>query len=100
MTPVAESPLCDLLPFNNKDNAFLWAASDNSDGGEGSIEKLAIRFRDAEEANEFKAAFNAGREFAVKAKKGETDLVFAPEVDDIKEEADDPDENVAHEDAS
>lgn len=99
MTPVAESPLCDLTPFNNKDNAFLWAANDNSDG-EASVEKLAIRFRDAAEANEFKDAFNAAREFSEKAKKGETDLVFAPQVEDIKEEADDPDENVAHEEAS
>lgn len=94
---IAESPLCDLAPMNNNDKAWLWAAMDGSDG-EPSVEKLAIRFRTAEEATEFKGAFEAAKQFNIDAKAGETDkLVFAEAVEDIKEEQDDPDENVTAE---
>ena len=82
-----------------KDTAWLWACADNSDG-ETTTEKLAIRFRTAEEATEFKDAFEAAQLFNTKAKNGNTDLVMAAEVEDIVEEAEDPDENKPAEEAS
>jgi hypothetical protein len=54
--------------------------------------------KDAAEAQEFKTHFEAAKAFNLKAKNGDTDLVMADAVDDIKEVADNPDENVAHED--
>jgi hypothetical protein len=94
---IAESPLCDLKEMNNNDKAWLWGCMDGSDG-EPTLEKLAIRFRTAEEATEFKAAFEAAKQFNLDAKAGNTDkLVFAEAVEDIKEELDDPDENVTAE---
>lgn len=44
--------------MNGKDNAFLWACVDNSDGAPVT-EKLGIRLKDAAEAAEFKAAWEA-----------------------------------------
>ena len=44
--------------MNGKDNAFLWACQDNSDG-ECLTEKLGIRLKDAEEAKDFKSHFEA-----------------------------------------
>lgn len=84
--------------MNGKDNAFLWGCADASDGP-ASAEKLGIRVKDAEEAQEFKRHWEAAQLFVTKAKKGETDLIFAPKVDDIKEVLDNPDENVHHENA-
>ena len=44
--------------MNGKDNAFLWAAQDNSDGPV-TTEKLGIRLKDATEAQDFKSHFEA-----------------------------------------
>jgi hypothetical protein len=82
--------------MNNNEKAWLWLAQDNSDG-EVLTEKLGIRFRDAEEAQEFKTHFEAAQVFNTKSKAGESDLVIAETVADIKEEADNPDENVSAE---
>ena len=84
--------------MNGKDNAFLWACQDNSDG-EVLTEKLGIRLKDAEEAKDFKSHFEAAQLFNLKAKKGDTDLVMAAKVEDIKEVMDNPDENIHHEEA-
>mgnify|MGYP000732893351 CR=1 FL=1 len=82
--------------MNGKDNAFLWACQDNSDG-ECLTEKFGIRLKDAEEAKDFQSHFEAAQLFNVKAKKGDTDIVLAPKVEDIKEVMDNPDENIHHE---
>lgn len=84
--------------MNGKDNAFLWGCLDGSDGAP-STEKLGIRLKDAAEATEFKTAWEAAQLFNKKAKNGDTDLVFAAQVEDIKEVMDNPDENVHHENA-
>lgn len=84
--------------MNGKDNAFLWGAMDNSDG-EATKETLGIRLKDAAEAQEFKSHFEAAQLFSGKVKRGETDFVLAPKVEDIKEILDNPDENVHHEEA-
>ena len=84
--------------MNGKDNAFLWGCVDASDGAP-SAEKLGIRVKDAEEAQEFKRAWEAAQLFVTKAKKGDLDLVFAAKVEDIREVLDNPDENVHHENA-
>ena len=82
----------------SSDTAWLFAAQDNSDG-EVLTEKLAVRFRTVEEATEFKTNFEAAQLFNKKAAAGDTDLVMAPEVEDEKEELDNPDENVSAEEA-
>lgn len=73
-------------------------AFDNSDG-EATSEKLSIRLKDAAEAQDFKSHFEAAKTFALKAKNGDKDLVFAPQVEDIKDALDNPDENIHHEEA-
>ena len=55
---IQELPLCELKPMNGKDNAFLWGCVDASDGAPNP-EKLGIRVKDAEEAKEFKTAWEA-----------------------------------------
>jgi len=44
--------------MNGKNNAFLWGCADASDGP-ASAEKLGIRVKDAEEAQEFKRHWEA-----------------------------------------
>jgi len=55
---IQELPLCELKPMNGKNNAFLWGCADASDGP-ASAEKLGIRVKDAEEAQEFKRHWEA-----------------------------------------
>ena len=52
----------DLKPMSNADGkAWVWYALDFTEG-EGQMEQLAIKFRDAETANEFKRVFDESRE--------------------------------------
>lgn len=71
---------------------MLFVAHDFSEG-EYIDEKFAILFSKKEEAEEFEKSFNAAKEFNKKVKNGDTDLVLAPVVEDIVEEADNDDEN-------
>ena len=71
----------------NNPKAFVWSCADFSDG-ESKIEKQAARFQTQEAANEFKQAFEAAKEFNLKAKQEgvkDDDLVWAPLVEDIDE---------------
>jgi Ran-binding protein 1 len=90
-----ESPLCELVPMKNNDKAFLWSCNDFSDG-EATLEKLCARFQNVENTNLFKEAFEAARKFNddVRAGKADSELVFAPAIEDQEEVvADDPDKN-------
>ncbi len=90
-----ESPLCDLVPMQNNDKAFLWSCNDFSDG-EATLEKLCARFQNVENTNLFKEAFEAARTFNadLKAGKPESELKFAPAIEDVEEvAADDIDKN-------
>ena len=83
------SDICELTSMANSDKAWCWSAQDFSEDGEGVVEKLAARFNSVDAAKEFKAAFDAGRIFNVKAKKGEEELVWAEAIEDVVEVADD-----------
>ena len=92
---ITEPPSCELKPMANSDKAFMWACNDFSDG-EASLDKLAARFKDADQANEFKAVWEAAQKFNqdAKAGKGKDELTFADEVEDVEEkEEDDIDTN-------
>lgn len=80
------------------DKSYLWVAKDFSEG-ELFDEKFAILFRTKEEAEKFEKAFNAAKEFNKKVAAGDTDLVYAEVVEDVKEEAEQDDENKPHEEA-
>ena len=84
------------MPMNNNEKAWLWICNDFSEG-EAIGEKIAIRFTKAEEAQEFKTHFEAAQTFNQKAKAGDSDLVMAETVENIVEQADDPEENVSAE---
>ena len=97
---LAESPLCDLMPFPNTEKAFRFFAMDLSDG-EQVKEQFCIRFNKLEEKAEFEAKFNAAKEFNQKAKEGVSanELVWADEVEDIEEKMlDDMDNKMADND--
>lgn len=81
-----------MKPKQGNDKSYLFVAQDFSEG-ELISEKLAILFRAKEEAEEFEKAFNAAKLFNKKVAAGETDLEFAPVVEDVKEENDQDDEN-------
>lgn len=71
----------------NNTKAFVWTCADFSEG-EQKIEKQAARFQKQEDADAFKAAFEAAKEFNLKAKTADVkdeDLVWAPTVEDIDE---------------
>ena len=75
----------------NNPKAFVWTCADFSEG-EQKIEKQAARFQKLEDANDFKAAFEAAKAFNLKAKIEGTkdeDLVWAPIVEDIEEPVED-----------
>ena len=57
-----ETPLCDLVPMANNDKAFVWKCNDCSED-DASIETLAIRLQNADNAKEFKTAFDAAKKF-------------------------------------
>ena len=78
----------------NNDKAFVWSAMDNSDGDQ-AVEKLAARFQKVEDAESFKAQFNAARLFNQLARDGkDSELTWAETIDDIEEkEVDDIDTN-------
>ena len=89
----------DLKPKTGNDKSYLWIAKDFS---EGTLidEKFAILFRAKEEAEAFEKAFKAAQEFNKKVAAGDKDLELAPTVEDIKEEADNDDENKPHEEVT
>ena len=89
---VAQSPLCELKPKTGNDKSYLWVAKDFSEG-EVLDEKFAILFKNKEEAEIFEKAFNDAKEFNKQVEEGATDLVFAPAVEDVKEEVEQDDEN-------
>ena len=91
---VSDKPLCELIPMAGSDKAFVWSAVDLSEGEE-MTEKLACKFQKVEDANDFKAKFNAAREFNAMARAGkDEELVWAETVEDIEEkEVDDIDTN-------
>ena len=68
----------------NSDKAYMWACNDFSDG-EPVLDKLAARFKNAEQAEEFKKIFQAAQVFNKDAKDGKTDLVWADTVEDVEE---------------
>ena len=88
---ITKPPSCELKFMANSEKAFMWVCNDFSDEASGALEKLAARFQNAEIANEFKAAFEAAQKFNQDAKEGKSDeeLVFAPEVEDQEEVAED-----------
>ncbi len=90
-----ESPLCDLVPMKNTDKAYLWSCNDFSEE-EARLEKLAARFQNVENTAAFKAAFEAAKLFNDQVRQGKPDseLVFAPAIEDFEEKVeDDPDKN-------
>lgn len=90
-----ESPLCELGLMKNTDKAFLWSCNDCSEELP-RLEKLCARFQNAENTALFKAAFEAARLFNshVREDKPDSELIFAPVVDDPTELVeDDPDKN-------
>ena len=87
---LAESPLCDLMPKADTEKAFLFNAIDLSEG-EQVNEKFCMRFNTLEHKNEFKAKFDAAKEFNKMAKEGASpkELIWAEEVEDIEEKVED-----------
>uniref|UniRef100_A0A7S3W2E6 RanBD1 domain-containing protein n=1 Tax=Strombidinopsis acuminata TaxID=141414 RepID=A0A7S3W2E6_9SPIT len=82
---LSESPLCDLATMKNSaDKAWFWSCNDCSEE-EAAIEKLAVRFQNVENSTLFKDAFNAAKEFNIKAKAGDEDLVWAEAIEDVEE---------------
>ena len=77
---------------------MIWVAKDFSEG-ELIDEKFAIMFRNKEDAEKFKEAFEKAREFNTKAQNGDADLEFAPVVEDVQEEVEQDDENKPAEEA-
>ena len=72
----------------NNDKAWCWKAHDHSQE-EAEFESFAARFQNADAAKSFKESFDAAREFNVKAKNNEGDLVWADTVEDIEEKLED-----------
>lgn len=90
-----EAPLCELMPMKNNDKAYLWSCNDCS-GEEPRLEKLAARFQTAENTALFKSAFEAAAKFNNDVREGKPDseLVFAPAIEDQEEVVqDDPEKN-------
>jgi len=89
---LTEAPSCELSNMANNEKAFMWVCQDFSDGeAEGVLDKLAARFQNVEQANEFKAKFEAAQKFNTDAKAGKPDseLVFADTIEDIEEVVED-----------
>ena len=81
------SDICDLTPMANNEKSFCWSAQDFSEGSM-DVSKLAARFQSVEATQQFKAAFNAAREFNATAKKEDSkpeDLIWADTVEDLDE---------------
>lgn len=90
-----DAPVCELIPMKNNDKAFLWTANDFSDG-EAALEKFCCRFQNLENTELFKKAFEDARKFNTDARAGKPDseLIFAPAIEDHEEVvADDPEKN-------
>ena len=81
--------------MKNNDKAYTWSCNDCSE--EAQLEKLALRLQTGENAAKFKEAFEAAQKFNHLFKDGKTEeLVYAPAIEDIEEQADpadDPDKN-------
>ncbi|KAK3932811.1 E3 SUMO-protein ligase RanBP2 [Frankliniella fusca] len=59
-------PEMELAPQTGSDRAWSWGANDFSDG-EARIEKLCVRFKTVEDAQQFKEAFDNARKLAKSA---------------------------------
>ena len=68
---------------NGQDKAWTWHCNDFSEGT-ASLDKLAAKFRNPDDAKAFKAIFEAAVVYNRDAKAGK-DLVVAEEVEDIEE---------------
>ena len=77
-----------LKPMPNAEKAFVWFVQDFAEG-EAQVEKFAIRLRTPEDAEQFKAKFEAAQLFNKKAKNGDDDLEWAETVEDVEERVDD-----------
>jgi Ran-binding protein 1 len=89
-----EAPLCELMPMKNNDKAFLWSCNDFSEE-DPKLEKFCARFQTAENTKLFKEAFEAAFAFNALIREGkDSDLVFAPAIEDeVEVVQDDPDKN-------
>jgi len=76
----------------NNDKAFVWFVQDFAEG-EAQVEKFAVRMRSVEDAESFKAKFEAAQEFNSKAREDNADLVWAETVEDVEEVVDDIETN-------
>jgi len=91
---IADKPLCELLPMNNNDKAYLWSCYDCSDVEPG-LEKLAIRLKDAELAQKFKEAMIAAQTYnRLLSEEKKDELVEAAVIEDLDDEVADSIENV------
>ena len=72
----------------NSDKQIMWVCHDFSDEVEGQLEKLCAKFKNGEDANDFKEKFEAAQTFNVDAKAGK-EVVMADTVEDVEEVAED-----------
>ena len=87
---VSNDPLCKLVNLVDSKKAFCWSAYDCSEE-EPRIEQMAARFQSEENAYKFKTAFEAAKEFNIKAKVdvSDSELDWATEIEDQDEEKED-----------
>lgn len=70
-------PEMELAPQTGSDRAWSWGANDFSDG-EARIEKLCVRFKTVEDAQQFKEAFDEARKLAKSATPSKGTTLGAP----------------------
>ena len=85
------TPEMELKPLASSETAWCWYAMDFSEGheAEGSLEHLAVRFKTADAAQEFKSVFNACQEGKTKTAVPDS-AVNAATVDERAEVQPDP----------
>ena len=67
------------------EKAWTWFCKDFSEDPQGEMEKLAVRFKEFDQKNEFKEKLDAATAFNTAAKAGE-ELEYAEVVEDVVEE--------------
>ena len=74
-----------LKPHSDKGTSYSWHAYDSSEDPP-TIDQLCARFGSEEKAKLFEEVFNAARLFNIKSKTGcaDSDLTFAPQIEDIR----------------
>ena len=70
--------------MKGNDKAYVWSCYDCSDD-EPLTDKFAVRLQNIENAEKFKEAFNAARQFNLDVKAGK-EPVMAPAIEDKEEE--------------